>query len=196
MPRFAAPLALAALLLPASAAQAAPPPSFYNPPSPLPGAKHGDVIRSRTLIGSIALKAAKANKLVLYRSVGLANKNVAVSGLVALPKGKAPKSGWPVITWAHGTTGMADQCAPTIAGQGDPALLNTWVKKGYAVVATDYDGLGTPGVHPYLNGNSEGHSILDVVRAARKLYPALGKRVVISGHSQGGQAALWAASLA
>ena len=61
---------------------------------------------------------------------------------------------------------------------------------------TDYEGLGTPGAHPYLIGRSEGHSVLDAVRAARKLDKRLGKRVVLAGHSQGGQSVLWAASLA
>jgi pimeloyl-ACP methyl ester carboxylesterase len=104
-----------------------------------------------------------------------------------------------VITWAHGTVGIADRCAPSKVGTQDNydrPLLNRWVKAGYAVVRTDYPGLGTPGPHPYLNGQSEGRSVLDVVRAARKLEPGIGKRVVIAGHSQGGQAALFAASLA
>ena len=60
---------------------------------------------------------------------------------------------------------------------------------------TDYEGLGTPGPHPYLIGSSEGRSTLDMVRAARKLNPDIGKQLVIAGHSQGGQAALFAASL-
>ena len=75
-------------------------------------------------------------------------------------------------------------------------LLQRWLKAGYAVVRTDYEGLGTPGAHPYLIGRSEGYSMLDAVRAARKLDKRLGRRVIISGHSQGGQSALWAASLA
>jgi pimeloyl-ACP methyl ester carboxylesterase len=74
----------------------------------------------------------------------------------------------------------------------DPQL-NAWVKAGYAVVRTDYQGLGTPGPHPYLIGESEGRSVLDIVRAARQLFPGIGKRFLIAGHSQGGQAALFAA---
>jgi dienelactone hydrolase len=104
-----------------------------------------------------------------------------------------------VISWAHGTTGIADSCAPTIAGDNGGYALklqNAWLKKGYAVVRTDYEGLGTPGDHPYLLGVSEGRSVLDMALAARKLEPSLSKNLVISGHSQGGQAALWAASLA
>ena len=163
--------------------------------APASAATHGDVVSSRALGGAPALTAAGKNQFVLYRSVGIGNKPVTVSGAIAVPKGKAPKGGWPIITWAHGTTGMADKCAPTRLTAG-PQLLNQWLKDGFAVVRTDYEGLGTPGVHPYLNGASEGHSVLDIVRAARKLDKRLGKRVLISGHSQGGQAALFAAALA
>jgi pimeloyl-ACP methyl ester carboxylesterase len=126
---------------------------------------------------------------------------VAVSGTLTIPKGKAPKGGWPVVSWAHGTTGIADQCAPSrdgseaIVNYAYP-LLQRWLKAHYAVVRTDYEGLGTPGAHPYLIGRSEGHSVLDAVRAARKLDKRIGKRVVLAGHSQGGQSVLWAASLA
>jgi pimeloyl-ACP methyl ester carboxylesterase len=75
-------------------------------------------------------------------------------------------------------------------------VLRTWLARGYAVLRTDYQGLGTPGVHPYLNGDAEGRSVLDIVRAARRLDRRIGSKVIIAGHSQGGHAALWAASLA
>jgi pimeloyl-ACP methyl ester carboxylesterase len=102
-----------------------------------------------------------------------------------------------VITWAHGTTGIADTCAPTrLDAAAQPALLETWLKRGYAVLRTDYQGLGTTDVHPYLNGTAEGRSVLDIVRAARKLDKRIGSKVIIAGHSQGGHAALWAAALA
>jgi pimeloyl-ACP methyl ester carboxylesterase len=144
--------------------------------------------------------------VVLYKQVGIRRKLVPVSGIVSVPKGTPPKGGWPVVTYAHGTTGIAPQCAPSRdtgaasgahgADVGIAPLLNAWIRDGYAVVRTDYEGLGGPGVHPYLIGRSEGYGVLDIVRAARQLVPTLSNRIVISGHSQGGHAALWAASLA
>ncbi len=182
--------------------------AFYTPPSPLPAGKHGDLIWARKLTGEAALTAASANWLVLYRSVGTNGKPIAVSGTVSLPKGKAPKRGWPVITYDHGTTGIADVCAPSRDSTDNPAhlynsyaypLLNRWLKAGYVVVRTDYQGLGTPGIHQYLVGVSEGRSTLDIVRASKVVdfrKNRISNRIVISGHSQGGHAALWGAALA
>jgi dienelactone hydrolase len=173
---------------------------FYKPPKHLHG-KHGGLIWARKQTGKDALKGARTNELLLYRSKDHHGKATAVSGSLSLPKGKAPKGGWPIITYAHGTTGSADTCAPTrgfdnsdLTSYAFP-LLKRWLKAGYAVVRTDYDGLGTPGVHQYLIGQSEGRSVLDAVRAARAFAPhRLSKRYVIAGHSQGGHAALFAAA--
>jgi dienelactone hydrolase len=182
--------------------------AFYTPPSPLPSGKHGDLIWARKLSGEAALKSASANWLVLYRSLGTDGKPVAVSGVVSLPKTKAPKRGWPVISYDHGTTGIADQCAPSRDSTSNPAhlynsyvypLLNRWLKAGYVVVRTDYQGLGTPGTHQYLVGVAEGRSTLDIVRASKVLdfqKQRISNRIAISGHSQGGHAALWGAALA
>jgi pimeloyl-ACP methyl ester carboxylesterase len=143
--------------------------------------------------------------LVLYRSVGTDGQPIPVSGIVSLPKGKPPKNGWPVISYAHATTGLADQCAPSHDAVNNPVhsynayvypLLNRWLKAHYAVVRTDYQGLGTPGIHEFVVGLAEGRSTLDMVRAARKLDPRLSSRLAIAGHSQGGHAALWGAVLA
>lgn len=172
-------------------------PAFYTPPSTLPKGPHGTPIWQRKLTSGAVIKGARSNTLLLYKSAAVDGSPIAVSGTVALPKGKPPKGGWPVVSWAHGTVGIADQCAPSRFGTGyDQPLLRRFLKEGYAVVRTDYEGLGTPGPHPYLVGVSEGRSVLDIVRAARKLDKRVGKRLVIAGHSQGGQAALFAGSLA
>ncbi len=170
---------------------------FYAP-GKLPKGPHGTLIWERPMTGGGSLKGAK-NYLVDYKQIGVRGTMVPVSGMLAIPKGKAPKGGWPVITWAHGTTGIADVCAPSrlpaATGGLNTPMLDSWIKAGYAVARTDYEGLGGPGPHPYLIGVSEGRGVLDIVRAARQLNPQLSDRVVISGHSQGGHAALWAASL-
>ena len=174
---------------------------FYKPPKKL-ARRHGTLIWARKAGGLVPLANARYTKLVLYTSRTPQNRVVAVSGSVAVPKGKPPKGGWPVITWAHGTTGVADVCAPSrdFAGTPNPTGetyingdLSAWLAAGYAVLRTDYQGLGTPGKHPYLIGKAEGRGVLDIVQAARELDPRIGKRYLISGHSQGGHAALFAA---
>jgi len=197
-------IALALLAVLPAAAGAATPSSFYTPPSHLPGSGHGGIIRSKPLSSPAAIAGGR-NTLVLYRSVGIDGKPVAVSGTVTVPKGTPPKGGWPIVTWAHGTTGIADQCAPSTDDGSQPLHSNTtyvasvmegWLKAGYAIARTDYEGLGTPGVHPYLIGTSAAHSVLDAARAARALDKSISDKVIIAGHSQGGHAALWAAALA
>jgi len=205
MRRFLAGTALLAALVLAAPATAATVPKgpagvdFYKTPDKFPSG-HGAAIQWRKLTGKAVLKGAGSNRLLLYRGEDQQGDAVAISGTVAVPKGKAPKGGWPVVTWGHGTIGIADACAPSLVGMPgtyDQPLMTKWLKAGYAVVRTDYEGLGVPGVtHPYLIGASEGRSMLDMVRAARKLDSSIGKSFVIAGHSQGGHAALWAASLA
>ena len=178
---------------------------FYTPPPRLPAGPHGTLIWARPFHEIAAVPGAR-NELVLYKQVGVHGRIVAVSGIVSIPKGKAPRGGWPVITYAHGSTGIADQCAPsraTVPGSdpyvtdvGLAPLFESWIRDGYAVLRTDYEGLGGPGPHPFLIGRSEGDGVLDIVRAARQLTPSLSRRVIIVGHSQGGHAALWAGALA
>jgi pimeloyl-ACP methyl ester carboxylesterase len=103
-----------------------------------------------------------------------------------------------VYAWAHGSVGQADRCAPSHDIRGNlPPYGGQLVERGAALVATDYEGLGTPGEPTYIAGIAEGHTVLDSVRAAAQL-PGMGRLgpVVIAGHSQGGGAALWAAQLA
>src|SRR3954469_13208825 len=166
---------------------------------------HGQLLKASKLTGEPALTSAGRNWLVKYRSVGVGGKVIPVSGTVSLPKGKAPKKGWPVISYDHGTTGIADQCAPSRDAINNPAhtynsyaypLLNRWLKAGYGVGAAHDQGRGPAGIHEYLVGVAEGRSKLDIVRAARKLDKHVSNRFAIAGHSQGGHAALWGAKLA
>ena len=98
------------------------------------------------------------------------------------------------MAWAHPTTGIVPHCAPSLALfifqqiAGSRQLL----ERGYAIAATDYPGLGTPGPHPYLVGASEARAVIDSVRAARS-FPGMANsnRYAVWGHSQGGQASLF-----
>lgn len=174
--------------------------AFYTPPSPIPGDAPGDLIWARPLADA---PDGSVGWMVLYRSESAEGDPIAVSGLVVAPVAPAPETGNVVLSWAHGTTGMADQCAPSrTIGSGFSAetlLAGVAVGKGWTFVATDYEGLGTPGVHPYLVGVSEGRGVLDIVRAAQQLTGSgveATSPVAIFGHSQGGHAALSAAEIA
>jgi pimeloyl-ACP methyl ester carboxylesterase len=178
--------------------------AFYTPPKQLPKG-HGKAVWQREATKLAPIAGAKINKVLLYTSRTPEGKQDVVSGSVSVPKGKAPKGGWPVISWAHGTTGAADSCAPTRIRPTSVVApyvayvhpqFEDWINAGYAVVATDYQGLGTPGPHPYLVGEAEGRSVVDMVSAARQLVPSLSNKFLIAGHSQGGQSSLFAASLA
>jgi pimeloyl-ACP methyl ester carboxylesterase len=171
--------------------------AFYTPPAKLVAGKPGTVIWSRAIHTPAQLSAAATTTLVLHRSTLPNGKSTAVSGLIFTPRGKAPKHGWKLISWAHGTTGIADSCAPSRTPDTDYAYpqFNMWLRKGYAIAQTDYQGLGTPGTHMYLIGAAEGASVDDIVPAARSLDPAIGTKFAIAGHSQGGQAALFAAAM-
>ena len=136
---------------------------------------------------------------VVYRSTDGGDAAVNVTGVVIVPAGRAPVGSRDIVAWAHGTSGIADACAPSINSWlfGSIAGLSDLLKRGYIVTATDYQGLGGPGPHPYLVGPSAAHSVLDAVRAARAIPDAsASSRFAVWGESQGGHAALWTAQLA
>lgn len=126
------------------------------------------------------------------------NRLVAVSAEVMIPRGTPPAGGWPVMAWAHGTSGIGLTCAPSVMGIGGPqaSFYSAWLRRGFAVVATDYPGLGEPGAALYLNAKSGGMAVLDSVRAARRRFSSLSGQVVMLGHDQGAQAVLAASALA
>ena len=171
------------------------PSAFYTPPTPLPDGQPGTIIRQEPLLEDLPEGAVAWR--IMYRSTGMNGEPIAVTGTVVAPQ-EPSDSPRPVIAWSHGTVGVLPECG--VSHTADPykqtPVVDLMVDQGFVVVATDYPGLGTPGIHPYLVGNVSAYSILDSVRAAQQLDVNAGKRFVVWGASQGGQAALWAAQSA
>jgi alpha-beta hydrolase superfamily lysophospholipase/uncharacterized membrane protein HdeD (DUF308 family) len=173
------------------------PDAFYDPPSTIP-AHPGVLLRSERYTRGIP-KEWHAWR-ILYTTTRDENVPAVASGLV-IASDDLPPGPRPVIAWAHGTTGVARQCAPSLLPSRWNADvipgINQALARGWVIVATDYVGLGTAGPHPYLIGQGEARSLLDSVRAARQMPElSLQPETVIWGHSQGGHAALWAGTLA
>ncbi|PTR32314.1 secretory lipase [Rhodococcus sp. OK519] len=156
----------------------------------------GSVTSVEPLPASSWIPGAVTGIKLTYWTTGPLGRPAPSTGAVFLPPGQPPDGGWPVISWAHGTVGIADRCSPTVTGTVGTPYLARWLSQGYAIVATDYVGLGTPGLHPYLDGPTEANSVIDMVRAARDVEPTLSSRWVALGQSQGGQAALFTAARA
>lgn len=141
--------------------------------------------------------AGRALKITYLSTNGVTDKGlVPVTAEVILPAGTPPAGGWPIVAWAHGTVGVADHCAPSSNPwtERNRRYLSEWMKRGFAVVGTDYQGLGTPGTHAYLNTRVEAYSLLDAVRAALGNVPGLQNKIMIVGQSQGGGAAFASAA--
>lgn len=151
-----------------------------------------------TNLGSVAAESS----ILTYKMLGQSGQEVQATSLVFTPNTQPPVGGWPIVVWAHGTTGVADVCAPSKAALADSTkdLISKLLAAGYVVVAPDYEGLGTPGIHPFLNVKSEAFSITDAVVATRNYLSQrnllTSKKWVTVGHSQGGHAALGAAQYA
>jgi hypothetical protein len=132
-------------------ADALPRTAFYDTPS-LGKTKPGDLLRQAPFRGYAVPSGARAVR-ILYHSLNADGGDVATSGVVLIPAGRPPTGGWPVIAWAHGTSGVARMCAPSLQKDmeyGEEGLM-PMVRAGFAVVATDYHGLGTEGPHEYIN---------------------------------------------
>lgn len=174
------------------------PACFYAVPDPLPPAPPGALIRSEPVtVPGLNGTAWR----VMYHSRSIKGADIAVTGLVFGPTNTAaPPGGYPVVSWAHGSKGFADGCAPS----ADPTTalslqtVNAVLGRGWALTATDYEGLGTPGRHPKFVGVSEARGAIDIVRAAHDLsvdvYGAdhLSPDYVVWGNSQGGRATMFA----
>ena len=130
---------------------------------------------------------------VLYVSTTVADKPTPVSGVIIVPRKPAPAGGYPVVSWGHGTNGMADKCAPSLRADAEfQDLANPLLDQGWEFTASDYQGEGTPGLLPYIAGDSAARNTIDIVRAARNL-PAMhaSDNYVVWGHSEGGQTAMF-----
>ncbi|MDH0649803.1 lipase family protein [Pseudomonas sp. GD03858] len=173
--------------------------AFYTWSKAIP-ATPGKLLRSEPLDSALSLPNAASAQRILYTSLdGIDGKTpIVVSGALFIPKGKAPAGGWPVASWGHGTVGVADICAPSWAGRSyrDVQYLDRWLAEGYAIVATDYQGLGVPGGHPLLNNRMAAYGILDAAKAVVAGVPGLANKVLIVGQSQGGAGAFAAGAYA
>lgn len=173
--------------------------AFYTWEKAIP-AKPGKLLRSEPLDQTLALPGSAKQLRILYSSTdGIDGKSpIVVSGALFIPQGKAPEGGWPVVTWGHGTVGVADICAPSWSGRSyrDVQYLARWLAEGYAIVATDYQGLGVPGGHPLLNNRMAAYGILDAARAVIGGVPGLANKVLVLGQSQGGAGAFASAAYA
>ena len=192
-------LSLGGLAISVAVQRAAPggPGPFYTAPSPLPDGPPGTIIRTE-IIDDFHLGATTYR--VLYKSTGFDGTPTAVSGIIVVPDSAAPAGGRNVIAFTHGTVGVATNCSPSLQGRSALAVyegLDEFLAAGYVFAATDYQGLGTPGPHPYLVGESAAMNALDSVRAAHNLPEAeAGTDFAVWGHSQGGHASLFTGQLA
>ncbi|GAA1305060.1 lipase family protein [Saccharothrix xinjiangensis] len=177
-----------------------PDPEFYEPPNPLPAAAPGDILRARTSEAGAVRHTARAWQ-VMYRSTDALGRPNAVVGTVLVPRSVDPATA-PIVAFAVGTQGPAFRCAPSemlrIGALYEQPAVNDLLNAGYAVAVTDYEGYRPDPRTTYVTGRSEGHAVIDVVRAAQRL-PGAGLSatapVVFRGYSQGGGAALWAGQL-
>ncbi len=192
---------------------------FYTPPDPLPPGAPGDLIRtepSRLVLepsGQLGMIMADATR-IMYRSTDVRGNPMVVTGTYFEPYNDWPGGGpRPLLVYGPGTQGQGDQCAPSrqfnqgihwrpyldLAFNYEEMFVSTMVARGFAIVMTDYQGLGTPGLHTYVGRVPQGDAMLDAARAAKKL-PGTSLDpdgpIAFWGYSQGGGAAASAAELA
>jgi len=171
-------------------ARALPLTDFYSPPDPLPPATAGELIRSERF-DDYDLPLEVSMIRILYHSRSARGQDVAASGVVLYPERKAPPGGWPLIAWAHDLTGVARSCAPSLTRNlGNGPVLSMYVHLGYAIVAADYTGLGTPFRNAFADMDSNARDVIYSIPAARKAVPQLGSRWVAMGMGDGGTTVL------
>lgn len=176
-------------------------PQFYDVDRPAAGGP-GTIIKSEPVPGGPADVDVSR---IIYNSRDNNDHEVPVSGLVIVPKRQAPAGGFPVIAYAHGTSGAGRSCGISLTPYqpNTPGWSNFYrqmlplAREGYAVVGTDYLGMGAPGTLSYLVGKVEGQNVLDSIRAVQRFRQDVNPDLnVIWGHSQGGHSTAFAAQLA
>jgi pimeloyl-ACP methyl ester carboxylesterase len=167
-------------------------PAFYSVPEPVPAT-------TGTLIKWAVVSVPQLHGTVyrvMYVSQTIQNTPIAVTGVILVPKAAPPAGGYRIVSWGHGTNGMADKCAPSLDPASDVPLANALLDKGWELTSSDYQGEGTPGLLPYIAGVSAARNTIDIVRAARDLPAAhASTHYVVWGHSEGGQTAMFALSI-
>lgn len=164
----------------------------------------GTTVRVSAARGDAVVPAAGRAVVITYRMRAVTGRVVPATGLMLLPRSAPPGDGWPFVVYNHVTTGAADTCAPSrvrerseareLMTRGD-AIATRLLDAGVAVLRPDFEGIGAPGPHPYLIGRSLARSVIDLVTAARRTEPRLGRDWVVAGHSEGGVGALWTADV-
>lgn len=171
--------------------QALPITPFYTDTAPANAPSWPGALIRAEKVTDYAIPAGMTAWRILYHSLDAERHDVTTSVFVLLPAGPAPAGGWPMVAWAHGTSGVAQPCAPSLMKDlyyGDEGLFE-FPKAGLAVVATDYHGEGTSGAHQYMNKLAQGYDVIYSVAAAHEALPGiLNQKWVADGHSQGGMA--------
>jgi pimeloyl-ACP methyl ester carboxylesterase len=163
---------------------------FYDTPDPLPAGKPGELIRSEPFY-DYRLSYEVSAVRILYHSRSSDAGDVAASGVVLLPNGTPPAGGWPIIAWAHDFTGAARPCAPSLLKNlNEGPLLSMYAGLGYAVVASDYAGLGTTFPHAALDIRSNALDVINSISAARAALQQLASRWVVAGFARGSLVAI------
>ncbi|MES2218678.1 MAG: lipase family protein [Pseudomonadota bacterium] len=185
---------------------------FYTSlPDIQPDAKLGDLIKAEKI--TTKMPGTQAWKIA-YVSSDVNGAKTLATGILVAPEVVAANGGRPIMAWAHGTTGTAENCGPSqvldpaeplnqyflmdgnsYTDYGLPAM-ETFIKAGYVIVATDYQGLGGGGKHHYTVSATQGRDVINSIRAATLVKEVgAGNKAIVYGWSQGGGSTIAAASL-
>lgn len=154
---------------------------------------------SETAYNKDSIEGARPVSVMTYKMPNVKGESAKATAMVMFPKTTKPKDGWRVVVWEHGTVGIGDSCAPSNNAYNPrfKKMAESLLKEGFVIVAPDYEGLGTAGIHPYLNLGSEAKSAIYAMKAVKERYGADIQGAWMSvGQSQGGHGSLGTAEYA